>query len=165
MYANLSNKVNLIWQRHCQICEVQYPVELFSIRLTPISFRTDKKTRKAYYIAIESRFSKKAPTLFKKTKLCLSVTFVINRKRSAIDVDNMTKIFLDSLHSFVFDNDSQVEHLDTVKFMSDDNDEFILFRVMQTNINTHIDVEDKKFSHDWAGAIQLKIDDFIDSTP
>ena len=95
-------------------------------------------------------------------RLCLSLTFIVNNGSTEKDIDNMSKILMDAFHDVFYKNDRYVDHLDSLKIRSDSNEEFILFRLMESDINEHRDVTTVEYSHGWAGQEVLDLDEYIE---
>lgn len=161
-YDNLSIKSTLLWQRRCQICVLKGKISLFSIRISPKSFRNqDVKVRKAFYCAIKSRLGTDHVDEWSGKRLCVALTFVIKNGSTEKDIDNMSKILLDALHKVFYENDRAVDHLDAVKIRTDDSEEFVLLRIMETDLNEHNDVNDKTFKHGWGGQQPINLSDYM----
>ncbi|MCA1696398.1 MAG: RusA family crossover junction endodeoxyribonuclease [Actinobacteria bacterium] len=85
------------------------------------------------------------------------------QRREKLDLDNLTKGTLDSLRGIVFDDDSQVDHLDLVKVRGTSDDEFIAIRVQPTALNEHpTDTFRQTLQVAWAGRMMLNLDDYLD---
>ena len=162
-YNNLSEKANILWQRPCRVCSPKTPLSMFSIRSTPLSYRNqDVKIKEAFVNAIQTKLGSVHLKEWNKKRLCLSLTFIVNNGRTEKDIDNMSKLLMDAFHDVFYKNDRYVDHLDSLKIRSDSNEEFILFRLMESDINEHRDVTTVEYSHGWAGQEVLDLDDYIE---
>jgi hypothetical protein len=74
-------------------------------------------------------------TQFYNERLCVAVTYVLRTGIKAADVDNMAKPLLDALQDYAYENDRQIDHLDTVRLNSGSGDEaYIGVRIALTRI-------------------------------
>jgi len=163
-YNNLSEKANILWQRSCHVCSAKTPILMFSIRVTPLSCRNqDSKIKKAFMKAIQTKLGGTHLGAWNGKRLCLSLTFIVNNGNTEKDIDNMSKILMDAFHDIFYNNDRNVDHLDSLKIRSNNNEEFILFRLMESDINEHLDVIKVEYSHGWAGQEVLDLDDYIEN--
>ena len=58
-------------------------------------------------------------------------------------------------------DDREVDHLSILRLDHEVNEEFVVFRVSSSTINSHLDVADPSMRHSWAGAELLRIEDFL----
>ena len=159
---DLSSKISIISQFHCPLCNGEALIVTFPIRISPISYQaSDSQTKQAFKRAIKRRLSQTHH--YGKRRLCIHIVFVIEVKRNSMDVDNMAKLFLDSLQGVILENDSQIDHLNLLKLTCESGEEYIVVNIRETTINRHEDVLYHKFLHSWAGAEELRLEDFMDT--
>jgi Holliday junction resolvase RusA-like endonuclease len=163
LYApDLSSKASILSQFHCPLCYGEAPIGTINIRIPPISLQSsDSQTNEAFKRAIKHRLS--STHNYANKRLCVHVVFVLRNKRHRMDVDNMAKGFLDSLQGVLYDNDNQIDHLNLHKLMWEGDEEHISVNIRESNFNRHEDVLYHKFLHSWAGAEELRLEDFIDT--
>lgn len=159
---DLSSKINALSQFNCPFCKGNAPVVIVPIRIRPVTHQaSDSKTKNAFKKAINSRLSNVHN--FTDRHLCVHITFVIGRKGYRKDADNMAKLLLDGMEKIIFVNDNQIDHLSLLKLRWEGEEEWIVVRIMDTNINQHDDVLYHKLRHSWAGAEELLLEDFMDA--
>ena len=151
-FADLSQKVTWLTQRHCSICPEAPPdAPWFNspIRLPPTSRQVVSGAdvadlRERVQAAAGDRYAK----LFERD-LCIAMTFVLGVGRSKVlDVDNMAKTMCDVLRGTVYRDDTQIQHLDLLKLrMVEDAEEWVHIRVRPTAVASHLDVFDRRTNH------------------
>ena len=72
----------------------------------------------------------------------------------------MAKLLMDSIKGKVMGDDRDVDHLSLMRLNREGDEEYIVFRICSSTINTHTDVADLSLRHSWAGAESLRIEDF-----
>lgn len=151
-FPDLSAKVNTISQRACRVCPTAPPESPWFQAI----FRTRPDSRQsvtgAHIADLRERIAKHAGDRYgalKSRSLCVSLTFVLAAgRRERIDVDNMAKTMLDALRGTVYDDDSQIQHLDLMKLrLAEDNEEWVAARIRPTAIDMHADVFDGATHH------------------
>ena len=71
---------------------------------------------------------------------CMSLTFVLNRAHRERDIDNMSKALIDATSRAMGFDDKHIHHLDAVKLMSPDVEEYVRIRLARSFVNVHDDV-------------------------
>lgn len=162
-YPSLSEKISRIGQFHCLLCRSAGPIYMMPIRIAPISYQSADSTKKtAFKKAIAHRFKSRPDVLFERGKrLCVHIVFVLGNHRHVKDADNMAKIFNDSLQDVLYDNDEQIDHLSLVKVQWRGSEEFIIVNLRESHIQGTDDVWSPVLTHGWAGAEELKLEDFM----
>lgn len=169
MYETFTGKISAIAQRACYICKGArpigdaFPIAQYVMRITPISrqaSRDDMFTR--FQAAFRSHFENKLVEIGKSGKVCLAVTFILNQKKQDRDVDNMVKAVQDAfcraitVHGRQFD-DRFVHHLDVVKLLFADTEEWLYLRIAPSFLSEHDDVVAPIHNHGWGGAERIEL--------
>jgi Holliday junction resolvase RusA-like endonuclease len=158
----LSSKTLDVAQFHCPLCNGESLISTIPIRIPPISSQaSDSNTKQAFKRAINQRLSETHH--YGNLRLCVHVVFIISKKRNRMDVDNMAKLFLDSLQGVILENDNQIDHLNLHKITWEGDEEHIDVNIRESNFNRYEDVLYHKFLHSWAGAEELRLEDFMDT--
>lgn len=161
-HQSLSSKVGFLSQFHCPFCTQDYPIVLMNIRIRPQSYQSlDSDLKKAFKAAVNTRINPRSND-FKGSKICLHVVYVCSVKRREKDVDNMSKILLDSIKDILFDDDSEIDHLSVMKIKNFDDEEYITVNIRKSKLNINSDQLSTFLHHSWGGAEMLELDDFID---
>jgi Holliday junction resolvase RusA-like endonuclease len=167
-YNDQSSKITIVSQRHCSICRIGrpeeelLPIHTFSIRTTPISRQaTRSDTFKAFKKALKAHFSQREIGLGQTGRICLSLTFVLNKRKRDRDLDNMTKALLDALASALGFNDRHVHHLDIVKLIFPDTEEYLYVGLAPSALNEHLDVINPVMHFSWVGTQRIDLADFL----
>lgn len=165
IFMDYSNKISGIAQRHCHICRSSEPISpdfisfCFPVRVRGISHQAARsKTLTSLTKAMEERLN--GHTIFRGMSLrfCLALTFVLNKSRRDRDLDNMTKTMMDAIARVLKFNDAAVHHVDVVKLIFPDAEEYIYARLASSSLNAHNDVIGAYFNHSWAGQAPLDVD-------
>jgi len=164
-YLDLSDKLIFFGQISCPICKGEFPIKTIPIRIKPISKQAtqskNKELRKAFERAIRSKIAKDRDFFNKTQDLCVSVVFVMGKESRDKDLDNMSKALMDALEGNLFENDSQIAHLNLIKFKHEENEDYIIVNIRKSNFNKHEDVINKKLNHTWAGREMILLEDFL----
>lgn len=160
----LSEKISSVAQFHCPLCGVSFPVSIIPIRIQPLSYQSSPaRVHIAFKRAIAFRLKKaQSEESFIGKRLCVHTVFVTSSRRKEKDVDNMAKLFVDSLQGVLFENDKLVDHLSLMKIRHNEEEEFIYLNIRESKLNNHIDVLLPKLNHSWAGDKVLELEDFMD---
>jgi Holliday junction resolvase RusA-like endonuclease len=160
----LSEKISSLAQFHCPICGVSFPVSIIPIRIQPLSYQSSPaRLHNAFKraIAFRLRRAQSEQSYFGK-RLCVHTVFVTSLKLKEKDVDNMAKLFMDSLQGVLFENDKLVDHLSLMKIRHNEDEEYIFLNIRESKLNNHIDVLLPKLNHSWAGDEFLDLEQFMD---
>ncbi|MFC3831444.1 MULTISPECIES: RusA family crossover junction endodeoxyribonuclease [Deinococcus] len=161
-YVNLSQKASILSQTHCQICNSSAPIVNLPLRIKPESYQyLNSAKKKAFRSAIRHRF--KSQMSFEKFNgdVCISVIFVCSLSRPKKDVDNLSKMLLDSLKNIVIEDDGRVVHLSVARLDHSGDEEYILIRIANSSLNDNSNVAANKMIHSWGGMPELKIEDYL----
>ncbi len=160
-HESLSSKVGFVSQFHCPFCTQDYPIVVMNMRIRPQSYQSlDSDLKKAFKAAVSTRINPRNND-FKECKICLHIVYVCSEKRREKDVDNMSKILLDSIKDILFDDDSEVDHLSVMKIKNFDDEEYITVNIRKSKLNLASDLLSPFLHHSWAGAEMLELEDFI----
>ncbi len=120
--------------------------------------------QRAFRRAVHAALDERQVEHFGESSLCVRLVFLLSpNRRKRLDLDNLTKGTLDALRGRLFDDDSQVQHLDVLKLVGpDDGDQAIGVRIAPTKIDDHSDVFRKTFEVNWAGWQHKRIADFLE---
>lgn len=158
--SDLSAKINALAQFNCPLCHGSGPSITIPIRIKPITYKASgSRVKRAFKKAINHRL--RNVHSFEDSRLCVHITFVIGRKGTRRDADNMAKLLLDAMEGSVFVNDNQVEHLSLLKLKWRGDEEWVVVHVADTEINEHFDVLCQNMNHSWAGATELLLEQFM----
>jgi Holliday junction resolvase RusA-like endonuclease len=167
MFDGLESKISWLHQAPCTVCGVRtdFPVSLFHLRVSPRSQQAQPAAlRRAFRRAIAAGLDGRGIHQYREGQLCVRLVYLLaSKRRDKIDVDNLTKGTLDALRGVVFDDDSQIAHLDLVKVRGTGDDEFIAVRIQPTALNDHeTDTFRQTLQVSWAGAQMLNLDDYLE---
>lgn len=170
-FPTLSEKINHLFQYNCPICtnENSYPIRDLPIRISAISKQATAKDRgkirKAFEKAIRSRLMNENIVYKRDDKLCIHVVFVTTKNKRDKDLDNMSKALLDALNKILIADDRNIDHLSLVKlkWLGEEEEEFITVNIRRTMLNEHKDVLLPVMNHQFANGDYLKLEDFFDS--
>lgn len=163
-----STKVIALSQRFCSICKAgrssAEAAALYTIplRISPVTKQsTSPDFDKAYQNAIKKDLSIKNIVIRKDIKLCLSITYILekNGRTKDKDLDNMTKGFQDALAKALEFNDKDIHHLDITKIILPKTEESIIVQLSPSFLNDHVDVLIPIVNQTWAG--QERIDPLL----
>jgi Holliday junction resolvase RusA-like endonuclease len=167
LFGTYSEKVGIIAQRHCQICIGGHPIDdlfpssLIPIRITPISRQATKSLDwRAFQAAVRTRFTEAKHGLAADQPICLSLTFVLSEKNQDRDLDNLTKAMQDAIARALVINDRHIHHLDVVKLIYPETEEYVYINIAPSFLNTHKNVVVPIFHHTWAGQQVLELSDY-----
>lgn len=161
LHLDLSDKMNWLSQLHCHICNPDFPICMFPIRIEPESYQAlDKINREAFKLAIKGEIEKSKLEKFSEEKICISILFVCGSIRKTKDLDNMAKLLIDSIKDLIVGDDKHVDHLNIVRLAHDFAEESIFIRISNSNLNLHENVVAQEFNHSWAGKERLLLSDF-----
>lgn len=157
----LSSKINYLSQAHCPFCTQEFPITIMYLRIRPQSYQAlTPDLKKAFKAAIRQRMLQEKSE-YKKCKVCLHIVFVCSQNRSEKDLDNMSKILLDSIKDLIMDDDSEVDHLSVMKVKNPDSEEYITINIRKSNLNLNHDQLSPFLHHSWAGATMIELEDFL----
>jgi HD superfamily phosphohydrolase len=164
-FPDLATKFDYIMRRPCYLCMPYQEVNhiRFYLRTDPVSLQADRKAAfikavKAYLSQVNHDFSD-----FYNERLCVAVLYVLRSTVQVADVDNMAKPLLDAMEKVAYDNDRQIDHLDTIRLNSESEDEaYIGVRIARTRIAANEDVILPEFDVRW---VKTQGIDPIDLTP
>lgn len=163
-FETLSGKVNFVSQFDCPLCRGGYPILNIPIRIKPQSHQSaPSEIKRAFKAAIAHRFRDTNFNAIKNDVLCIMITFVISEERVQKDVDNLPKLLLDSLQGFMFENDRQIDHLNSIQLRWNGDEEWIMINVRRSDFNSRDDTFYRGMRHDWAGANFLDLESFMDT--
>lgn len=160
----LSEKISSLAQFHCPMCGGSFPVSIIPIRIQPLSHQASAaRLHNAFKRAIAFRLQRvKSDQSYVGKRLCVHTVFVTSLRQKEKDVDNMAKLFMDSLQGVLFENDKLVDHLSLMKIRHNGEEEYIYLNIRESKLNNHTDVLLPKLHHSWAGAESLNLQDFMD---
>lgn len=161
----LSGKISSVAQFHCPMCDGgSSPVSIIPIRIQPLSHQSSPaRLHHAFKRAIAFRLQRaKSDQFYVGKRLCVHTVFVTALKQKEKDVDNMAKLFMDSLQDVLFENDKLVDHLSLMKVRHSGDEEYIYLNIRESKLNNHADVLLPKLLHSWAGAEFLDLQNFMD---
>lgn len=160
-YLTLSDKASWFSQRHCHICNAESPISVIPIRIEPESWQAlNSIDKRAFKEAIRARIANKSHLQQLDGRICLSFLFVCKKSRRVRDIDNMAKLFMDSIKGLLMGDDKEVDHLNLMRLTHDGDEEYLTVKISTSTINIHDDVVLAKLQHSWAGAMPLRIEDF-----
>jgi len=154
-FADLSSKIGYVSQRACRTCPTSPPnaPHFFNnFRLRPESRQSISGVE---IRDLRSRLQNHLGDTFlplQSRELCVSLTFMLSSRRPIrIDVDNLAKAMLDVMRGSVFNDDSQVQHLDLMKIrLTTADEEWVTANIRPTALNLHADVFDPALHHKFA---------------
>jgi Holliday junction resolvase RusA-like endonuclease len=116
--------------------------------------------KRAFKAAMAHRLSESPHIERLEGRVCLTLVFVCSTRRRSRDLDNMAKLFVDSIKERMMGDDGEVDHLNLMRLAHEEDEEYVLVRIAVSNLNDHDDVVDPRIRHSWAGAEVLDLDDF-----
>ena len=160
-HVNLSSKANWLSQAGCRICNPDWPISIIYLRIAPQSWQSlDSVDKSAFKAAIAHRLTASPYVTRHEGRICLTLLFVCSATRRVKDLDNMAKLLMDSIKGKVMGDDRDVDHLSLIRLSHEGDEEYVVFRISSSTINSHLDVVDPNMQHSWNGAVSLKIEDF-----
>jgi Holliday junction resolvase RusA-like endonuclease len=160
-HQSLSSKVGVISQAHCRFCTQDYPLVLLNIRIRPQSYQALKPNlKRAFKNAVHSRIRDNYDE-FKNGRVCLHIVFVCSTERKEKDVDNMSKILVDSLKTRLMADDVKVDHLSVMKILNYDNEEFVTVNVRKSRLNEQENQLSPYLHHSWRTTEMLELEAFL----
>jgi Holliday junction resolvase RusA-like endonuclease len=160
-HITLSDKANWLSQRHCHLCESDSPISTIPIQIAPESWQSlNSIDKRAFKEAIRTRLFDKSQHKPLNGRICLSFLFVCKKSRKIRDIDNMAKLFMDSIKGVLMGDDREVDHLNLMRLAHDGDEEYLTVKISTSSINLHKDVVLAKFLHSWADPRPLRIEDF-----
>jgi len=160
-HVTLSDKANWLAQQRCHVCHPASTISITWLRIRPESWQAlDSIDKEAFKAALSHRLSKSPNIKAQEGRVCLMFLFVCSASRRARDLDNMAKLIMDSIKEIVMGDDRHVDHLNLMRLTHEGEEEYVTFRISDSNINNHVDVVHTELRHSWAGAEPLNIEDF-----
>jgi Holliday junction resolvase RusA-like endonuclease len=161
-HITLSDKANWLSQRHCHLCEADSPISIIPLQINPESWQSlSSIDKRAFKKAIRTRlFEHKSQHEPLNGRICLSFLFVCKKSRKVRDIDNMAKLFMDSIKGVLMGDDREVDHLNLMRLTHDGDEEYLTVKISTSSINLHNDVVLAKFRHAWADPRPLRIEDY-----
>lgn len=160
-HIDLSGKASWLSQAGCHICKPNGPTSIIPLRIAPQSWQSlDSVDKSAFKAAIAHRLANSSHIVRRDGRICLAILFVCSATRRIKDLDNMAKLLMDSIKGKVMGDDRDVDHLSLIRLNHEGDEEYVVFRICSSTINTHTDVADLSLRHSWAGAESLRIEDF-----
>jgi len=160
-HITLSDKADWFSQRFCHVCHPDSVISNMALRIRPESWQAlDSDNKAAFKAALAHRFSQRPHVARHNGRICLTFVFVCSATRRIRDVDNMAKLLMDSMKGHVMGDDKEVDHLNIIRLVHEGDEEFILVRISESNINDHSDVVEASLRHLWAGAEPLDLEAF-----
>ncbi|MFC0116360.1 RusA family crossover junction endodeoxyribonuclease [Pseudoalteromonas xiamenensis] len=160
-HITLSDKANWLSQPRCSICKPDFPIINLPIRIQPESWQAiDSIDKNAFKNAIASRLATNIVSVPKSSRVCLSFLFVCSEQRRIRDLDNMAKLFMDSIKGIIMGDDKDVDHLNLMRMTHTEKEEYVMIKISASNLNNHSDTVLEILNHSWAGQDELHIEDF-----
>lgn len=151
-HLDLSDKLSWLSQLHCPICKPDFPVHTIPVRIEPRSFQCiDSVDRSAFKLAVRDRMASSNISMATHARLCVHLVFSCSVSRTAKDLDNMAKLFIDAIKGVIMGDDVHIDHLSIVRLEHEESEESIFLRISNSNLNTHNDVVARVFNHEWGG--------------
>lgn len=148
--GDLFHKIDSYSQYHCPLCNGNSIAIYFIIHIPPQSFQSNnKKLKMAFTDCIQDQMQKKKIDSLKNKRLCVLITFILNKDRPEKDIDNMAKMLLDACNGVLYKDDKQIDHLNLFKFRTNKSEEYIAFNIRESQININNDVLFEEFFIDW----------------
>jgi Holliday junction resolvase RusA-like endonuclease len=161
-YQSLASKVSSLSQAHCPFCTQDYPISVINIRIRPQSYQAlDSELKNAFKKAVRSKLAAKTSSEFRSSRICIHVIFVCSKGRPEKDVDNMSKILLDSIKDVLMGDDSEIDHLSVMKIRNPDDEEFTTINIRKSRLNDEECQLSPFLHHSWGGAVMLELNDFL----
>jgi Holliday junction resolvase RusA-like endonuclease len=160
-HTTMSDKAGWLSQQECRVCDSDFPISVTPFRIRPESWQAlGSVNKRAFKAAISHRLSKSPHIERLEGRVCLTLLFVCSSSRRTRDVDNMAKLFMDSIKGIMMADDKEVDHLNLMRLVHEGGEEYVHVRIANSNINDHSDVVDPRIRHSWAGAEALDLEDF-----
>jgi Holliday junction resolvase RusA-like endonuclease len=161
-HVTLSDKISWLSQQECRLCRPVSGVSIIPLRIAPESWQSlDAVNKAAFKAAVAHRFRGSPNVDAYQGRICLSFVFVCSAKRRARDLDNMVKLVMDSIKGIAMGDDREVDHLSLLRVEHEGDEEYVVFRISNSNVNDHSDVVYAELRHSWAGMEPLKMEDFV----
>ena len=140
---NITDKINILSQYQCPICQKYQTLTNFPIQIKPQSYQVIKNDKKKHEL-----YRKKVTNYLKSTKIdyrnaksmCVHITFVLGTKEKEKDLDNMSKFILDLIKKIIIPDDSKIVHLSSIKLRSNSSVSYLYFTMKETTLTDHSDV-------------------------
>lgn len=168
LHGDFSMKINVVSQRRCFVCDRGrslddlLPISRYVIRITPISRQAAKPTMfRAFQAAFAQRFSRQPVSIGNTGRLCVALTFVLDKGRRDRDLDNMSKAALDAFSRVAGFDDGIIDHLDVMKLVFRDTEEYMYIRIAPSALNEHEDVVAPTFHQTWLGMQAINLSDYM----
>lgn len=165
-HVTLSDKISWLSQQECRLCRAVSSVSIIPLRIAPESWQAlDAVNKAAFKAAIAHRFRGSPNVSAYQGRICLSFVFICSGKRRVRDLDNMAKLVMDSIKGIAMGDDREVDHLSLLRVAHEGDEEYVVFRISNSNVNDHSDVVYPELRHSWAGKEPLKLEDFVSQPP
>jgi Holliday junction resolvase RusA-like endonuclease len=160
-HITLSDKASWLSQQRCHVCHSGFPISVTPFRIRPESWQVlGSVDKRAFKATMAHRLSESPHIERLEGRVCLTLVFVCSARRRSRDLDNMAKLFVDSIKERMMGDDGEVDHLNLMRLAHEEDEEYVLVRIAVSNLNDHDDVVDPRIRHSWAGAEVLDLDDF-----
>jgi hypothetical protein len=145
LYPDTAAKLSWLHQHRCAVCPEgdEFATNTFPVGVPPWSHQCSKDVGPALRAAIDAspRYATHFQERLAHGPLCIRLVFVLGDGATMKDCDNMAKGVLDAFEGLLYDNDTQVEHLDLLKVtQAPGSPGYILVRRASTRVNDHRDV-------------------------
>lgn len=127
LHDDLGSSINLLAQRHCNVCTLNFPILVIPLPVAPQSHQSmDGVNRAQYRAGVVSALTKRERHKIDfPIRCCMSITFALHNLngRRWKDLANMAKCTVDATIGLLIDNDEQIDHLDLAKVRHSHQDE------------------------------------------
>lgn len=163
--VTLSDKISWLSQQPCHVCNPDFPISTFPLRINPESWQArSSEDKRAFKAAIASQLSDSPFAGDRFERVCLTLLFVCSASRNVRDLDNVAKLVMDSMKGIIMGDDRDVDHLNLMRITHEGEEEGIHVQISNSNLNDHSDVVHAEMMHSWGWGEPLKIEDFRDSS-
>jgi Holliday junction resolvase RusA-like endonuclease len=123
-HVTISGKAGWLSQQRYHVCHPDSVISVIPVRIRPESWQALEPVNKtAFKAALAHRFSERSHIERQEGRLCLTFLFVCSASRRERDVDNMTKLLMDSIKGHVMGDDKEVDHLNVVRLVYEGDEE------------------------------------------
>lgn len=168
MHLSLGSKVNVLAQRHCEICcgllpsELQFPISVMPVRIAPESRQSLGSVNwAAFQSAVRAWFANRVLDIGSSRHLCIAITFVLSTERRDRDLDNMTKALMDAFARAIGFDDREIHHLDVAKVIGETTEEYVYIRTAPSYLQDQSTVMLPIFDGNFAVGEPLSLEDFV----
>jgi Holliday junction resolvase RusA-like endonuclease len=170
LFASYTLKGIGLSQRPCSIChggrpiDELFPVNILPIRICPISWQATNSAKKnAFKAAIKQHFASRQIAIGVTGRHCIAITFILSEASRDKDCDNMAKGLIDALADTLGFNDKDAHHVDILKLIFPECEDYLTVRIAPSALNAHSDVLAPISTLDWAGQKQINLADFLNT--